>query len=148
MSIIHKPTFSAACDMSGSYIDRKTYNYCQLGASRQTQTQVYSGLASCSLARMWCFLIRGGIRVPICCLPWRKIQLPWRCVHMQLEETGEDGACQSREFTPPFNSQRPPGTAYTVVWDRPQPLTKPNLLFEILVLHILYLYYRRFHSFL
>ena len=48
---------------------------------------------------------------------------------------------------PPFNSQRPPGTAYTVVWDRRQPLTKPNLLFEILVLQILYLYYRRFHSF-
>ena len=33
-----------------------------------------------------------GIRVPICCLPWRKIQLPWRCVHMQLEETGDDAA--------------------------------------------------------
>lgn len=26
---------------------------------------------------------------------------------------------------PPFNSQRPPGTAYTVVWDRRQPPTKP-----------------------
>ena len=35
---------------------------------------------------------------------------------------------------PPFNSQRLPGTAYTVVWDRRQLLMKPNLLFEILVL--------------